>query len=252
MRQLKRSIRRGQRLARLPGALLAKREAFTCPICLYTGPFLDTGPTCWMFNDQYLWCGALSRHRIQYCALDEFFLAYDCRGKAAIHFAPEPQLSRYIRPRFAIYHTADLKPQGVDFRADLRNLPFGDRSYNFLFASHALEHIDDDQRALSEICRVLRPGGVAILPVPIIGAKTVEYPYPSPAEAFHVRAPGVDYFDRYAAVFNRVELKSSQDYPAIFQLYIYENRASFSRKAIPFRPVVEGYKHLDYGPICQL
>jgi hypothetical protein len=62
----------------------------------------------------------------------------------------------------------------------------------------------------------------------------------------------VDYFDRYATAFNRVEVKSSQDYPAIFQLYIYENRASFSRDAMPFRPVVEGYKHLDYVPICQL
>jgi hypothetical protein len=253
MRQLKRSIRRGQRLARLPGALLANREAFSCPICAYTGPFIDTGPTdCRMFNDQCLWCGALSRHRIQYCALEEFFRTYDCRGKAAIHFAPEPWLSRYIRPRFAIYHTSDLNPEGVDFQADLRHLPFGDRSYDFLYASHVLEHIDDDQRALSEIRRVLRPGGVAILPVPIIGAKTIEYPYPSPAEAFHVRAPGVDYFDRYAAAFNRIEVKSSQDYPAIFQLYIYENRASFSRDAMPFRPVVEGYKHVDYVPICHL
>lgn len=253
MRQLKRSIRRGQRLARLPGALLAKRQAFNCPICSYTGPFIDTGPTsCRMFDDQCLWCGALSRHRIQYCALEEFFLTYDCRGKAAIHFAPESHLSRYIRPRFAIYHTADLNPEGVDFRADLRDLPFGDRSYDFLYASHVLEHIDDDQRALSEIRRVLRPGGVAILPVPIIGAKTVEYPYPSPAEAFHVRAPGLDYFDRYVAGFNRVEVKSSPDYPERFQLYIYENRASFPRETMPFRPVVEGYKHLDYVPICQL
>ena len=256
LRQFKRSIRRGQRLARLPGALLARREAFNCPICSYTGPFIDTGPTsCRMFDDQCLWCGALSRHRLQYCALTEFFRTYDCRGKSAIHFAPEIQLSRYIRHirrRFAIYHTADLNPQGVDFRADLRDLPFGDRSYDFLYASHVLEHIDDDQRALSEIRRVLRPGGVAILPVPIIGAKTVEYPYPSPAEAFHVRAPGVDYFDRYAAAFNHVEVKSSQDYPASFQLYIYEDRASFSQETMPFRPVVEGYRHLDYVPICHL
>src|ERR1700730_5143600 len=246
MRQLKRSIRRGQRLARLPGVLLAKRQAFNCPICSYTGPFIDTGPTsCRMFDDQCLWCGALSRHRIQYCALEEFFLTYDCRGKAAIHFAPESHLSRYIRPRFAIYHTADLNPQGVDFRADLRDLPFGDRSYDFLYASHVLEHIDDDQRALSDIRRVLRPGGVAILPVPIIGAKTVEYPYPSPAEAFHVRAPGLDYFERYGAVFNSVRVKSSEDYSPRFQLYINESRALFPREAMLFRPIVEGYKHLE-------
>ena len=73
LRQFKRSIRGGQRLARLPGALLARREGFNCPICSYTGPFIDTGPTsCRMFDDQCLWCGALSGHRLQYCALAEF------------------------------------------------------------------------------------------------------------------------------------------------------------------------------------
>jgi SAM-dependent methyltransferase len=233
--------------------MLTRRATFSCPICSYTGPFIDTGPTfSRMLNDQCVWCGALSRYRLQYCALEEFFLTYDCRGKSALHFAPESYISRYLRRRFAIYHTADLDPRGVDFQADLRDLPFGDRSYDFLFASHVLEHIDDDRRAVSEIRRVLRPGGVAILPVPIIAAKTVEYPYPVPAEAFHVRAPGLDYFDRYAAVFNSVEVKSSEDYPPRFQLYINENRASFPREAMPFRPIVEGFKHLDYVPICRL
>lgn len=158
--RLKQSVRRGQRLALLPGMLLTKREAFSCPICSYTGPFIDVGPTfSRMLNEQCLWCGALGRQRLQYCALEDFFLTYDCRVRSALHFAPERQISQYLRHRFAIYHTADLDPRGVEFQADLRNLPFADQSYDFLFASHVLEHIDDDQRALSEIRRVLRPGG---------------------------------------------------------------------------------------------
>ena len=70
--------------------------------------------------------------------------------------------------------------ENVDFKVDLTDLPFSDSSYDFVFASHVLEHIQNDHDALAEIKRVLRPGGIAVLPVPIIGAPTVEYPEPNP------------------------------------------------------------------------
>ena len=42
----------------------------------------------------------------------------------------------------------------------------------------------------------MKPNGIAILPVPVIVKKTIEYPAPNPNEANHVRAPGYDYWDR--------------------------------------------------------
>ena len=246
-------IRMGRRFSRLSAAYWSKRESFTCPICLWTGKFLDFGPDyCRMFDEECPWCGAAGRHRLQYCVLQEFFENYESKDKSAIHFAPEPRISRYLRPKFAVYHTADLNPWSVDFEVDLRKLPFADQSYDFVYASHVLEHIDDDRRALSEIVRILRPNGVAILPVPVVCAKTVEYPYPVPAEACHVRSPGLDYFDRYAAVFRNVAVKTSDDFPEKFHLYICEDRTAFPRELVPFRPVMPGYRHLDYVPICRL
>jgi SAM-dependent methyltransferase len=252
-RAVKNAVRRGERLLRVLPVSLSRRQVYTCPICGYCGPFLDDGPRfCRNANAQCVRCGAIGRQRLQYCVLDEFFRTYEPSGRSAIHFAPETHIARYLRQKFGTYHTADLNPREVDFQADLRCLPFADGSYDFVFASHVLEHIDDDRRALSEIARILRPEGVAMLPVPVIGATTVEYPHPVAAEAYHVRAPGLDYFERYSAYFRTVNVKSSDDYPPRFQLYIYEDRLAVPRDVMPYRPAVSGYRHCDYVPICRL
>lgn len=80
---------------------------------------------------------------------------------------------------------------------DLRSLPYDAASFDLVYASHVLEHIDD-WAALGEIFRILAPGGVAVLPVPLVVENTVEHHSPNPFEAEHVRAPGPDYFGRYS------------------------------------------------------
>ena len=45
-------------------------------------------------------------------------------------------------------------------------LPFRQGSFDAVVASDVLEHIEDDAEAVSEITRVLRPGGAAIISVP--------------------------------------------------------------------------------------
>src|SRR3954464_3885328 len=44
-------------------------------------------------------------------------------------------------------------------RADLLALPFPDDYFDVVMASEVLEHIPDDERAMAEIARVVRPGG---------------------------------------------------------------------------------------------
>lgn len=51
-------------------------------------------------------------------------------------------------------------------RADALALPFPDASLNLVVAFDVLEHIVDDDRAVQEICRVLRPGSTALIAVP--------------------------------------------------------------------------------------
>jgi SAM-dependent methyltransferase len=50
-------------------------------------------------------------------------------------------------------------------QADARALPFG-REFDLVAAFDVLEHIDDDARALTELRRVVRPGGGVIVTVP--------------------------------------------------------------------------------------
>jgi SAM-dependent methyltransferase len=50
--------------------------------------------------------------------------------------------------------------------ADALALPFPDASLDRVIASEVLEHIGDDQAAIAEIARVLRPGGLAVVTVP--------------------------------------------------------------------------------------
>jgi glycosyltransferase involved in cell wall biosynthesis/ubiquinone/menaquinone biosynthesis C-methylase UbiE len=49
---------------------------------------------------------------------------------------------------------------------NILRLPFPDESFDKVLMSEVLEHIDDDRRALQEIYRVLKPGGVLALSVP--------------------------------------------------------------------------------------
>jgi SAM-dependent methyltransferase len=46
--------------------------------------------------------------------------------------------------------------------ADVCALPFADASFDVVLAMHMLYHAPDPDRAVAEIARVLRPGGVAI------------------------------------------------------------------------------------------
>lgn len=63
----------------------------------------------------------------------------------------------------------DEIPNGTSFismRADALRLPFPDDSFDHVIASEILEHIPNDERALDEIARILKPGGTAGVTVP--------------------------------------------------------------------------------------
>ncbi|HEU5100019.1 MAG TPA: glycosyltransferase [Roseiflexaceae bacterium] len=51
-------------------------------------------------------------------------------------------------------------------RVDIHRLPFADNSFDKVLMSEVLEHLADDRAAMSEVFRVLKPGGVLALSVP--------------------------------------------------------------------------------------
>lgn len=94
-----------------------------------------------------------------------------------LHFAPERGLQPGLRKKLRKnYITADLFMPGVDRKEDMTAMTFEDNSFDFIYCSNVLEHIEDDAAAMSELYRVLAPGGWAIIQVPTKGKVTYEDP----------------------------------------------------------------------------
>jgi SAM-dependent methyltransferase len=128
-------------------------------------------------------------------------------SKKMLHVAPEDQLSRLLEKTDSIdYLSSDLSSPTVMVKMDITDIQYPDNSFDVICCSHVLEHVEDDRQAMRELYRVLKPGGWAILQVPISGDTTFEDPSITSATARerlfgqndHVRRYGRDYKDRLA------------------------------------------------------
>jgi SAM-dependent methyltransferase len=152
-------------------------------------------------------CGSLERHRHLWLYLERE-MAITTARLDVLHVAPDPGIDRRLAalPNLR-YLSGDLYEGRGALRIDLLALAFADESFHLLIAFHVLEHIRDDARALAEIRRVLRPGGSALLQVPLRGGPTLEDVAADTPEARramfgqedHVRHYGTDFPDRVAA-----------------------------------------------------
>lgn len=227
------------------------KPRFTCPICNYNGIFLDANPVTGRRKYcQCPSCHSAERHRLQRLVLDQILPTINPAQARILHFAPEPFFRGYLKEKFQEYISADLHMPDVDIICDITNLPFPDQSFDVVFASHVLEHVSNDRQALVEIKRILKSPGIAILPVPVVNEKTVEYPQPNPDESGHVRAPGKDYFDRYRTIFSEVKLYTSSDFPEKYQPFLYEDRSHYPNQRSPFRTQSTAERHDDIVPVC--
>ncbi len=91
--------------------------------------------------------------------------------------APEPGLSgRIRRNKYIDYLSIDLASSFAMVKMSVTDLQLPDDSFDAIYCSHVLEHVPEDRRAMAEFYRVLKPGGWAIILVPISGEKTFEDP----------------------------------------------------------------------------
>jgi SAM-dependent methyltransferase len=94
--------------------------------------------------------------------------------------------------------------RGVDLLGSVTAIPLADRSVDVLVCYHVLEHVADDVAAMREFARVLAPGGVGLVQVPIkLGFATDEDPSAPEDErvrrfgqADHVRYYGDEFEER--------------------------------------------------------
>lgn len=112
-------------------------------------------------------CGSSDRDRLYKLYIDKFLPPSGVRR--VLEFAPVPALSAYLRGRADLeYRTADLMMSGVDDVVDITDMTmYADGSFDFFICSHILEHVSDDGAALSELYRILTPGGRGIVMTPV-------------------------------------------------------------------------------------
>lgn len=86
-----------------------------------------------------------------------------------LHIAPEVSLMRHFKRHYKGhegYITADLESPLADMHFDVQHIPLESRSIDVVICNHLLEHVADDGKALSELYRIMRPGGWGIMLVP--------------------------------------------------------------------------------------
>ena len=156
-------------------------------------------------------CGAHDRERHLLLYMEKTGILSNMRKKSVLHFAPEKHLGRRIAgASLDRYVPCDLFPRTANVqRVDMLAMPFEDETFDLVIANHVLEHVDDDVKALTEIHRVLKPGGYAILQTPYCamlhhtwqdpGIDTDAARVEAYGQADHVRLFGRDIFERFTS-----------------------------------------------------
>lgn len=113
-------------------------------------------------------CGAHDRERHLRMFMDHLNVTSKLKDALVLHFAPEKILSGYITDQKPSYYIkADLFPSThYIVKMDMLKIPYEENYFDFVIANHVLEHVSDLPKALSEIQRVLKIGGYAILQTP--------------------------------------------------------------------------------------
>lgn len=191
-------------LRRVLGVSGSKGASFPriCNVCGYRGRFQAAGKPR-RIDARCPRCGSAERYRLLALWLDSHggFL----RNAHVLHFAPEAGLTAMLKTRVGRYETADIVPGRADRVLNIEAIAAPDASYDCVVCSHVLEHVDD-AKALGEIYRVLKPGGVTLIMLPVIEGWATTYENPDVVtpedrkrhygQSDHVRYYGADVRDR--------------------------------------------------------
>jgi SAM-dependent methyltransferase len=153
---------------------------------------------------------SLERHRLLWLYLTRETDFFSSPHKV-LHFAPEQAFYKRFRALQNLdYTTTDLNSPLADVKADICHLPFEDESFDVILCNHVLEHIPDDQKAMSELFRVMKKGGWGIFQIPQDLRRQTTFEDDSitdkkeRARIFgqydHVRIYGWDYFEKLEAI----------------------------------------------------
>jgi SAM-dependent methyltransferase len=190
-------------------------ERVKCPCCAWSGHAfraldvgqgIDYGVVCHH-------CRRMDRHRFLKLLFERRPPAFMRDGVRILYIAPEWDLDDIIRFTagqkvvFADFDRNSLPDHGMRTAIDLTGAALRDEAFDGVVCIHVLEHIPEDSKAVSEILRMLRPGGEAVVMVPFSPfTETIEFGEPNPQLFGHVRDYAEeDFADRLAGLkFERI------------------------------------------------
>ena len=111
------------------------------------------------------YCGSSSRNRRLWKILKSVFIRSDIR---ILHFSPSRSLKRFLSKDPSLnYITSDFLGEfDADEHYNITKINESDNSFDLIICYHVLEHVEDDQAALSELYRILKEGGSCIIQTP--------------------------------------------------------------------------------------
>lgn len=120
-------------------------------------------------------CNSMDRQRLLWLYLKNFTDFFN-KNLKLLHFAAPEKIYNLLKSHEKIdYYPVDFKKRRSDLQLDIQKIPLEDNCFDYIWCSHVLEHVKDDQKALRELYRVLKPGGTAIILIPINAEKTEEF-----------------------------------------------------------------------------
>lgn len=200
-------------LTKIKGIFRRSKNYHSCPSCQREFPFfypIMCGNHI-AFNVQCPYCKSYERHRSQWLYYTrETDMFAPKQPISVLHCAPEELFfPKFFKKELVDYYPIDkwtgFTVCGEKMRdyADITKLPYEDNKFDYILCNHVLEHIPDEQLALAQLKRVLKPDGIAFLNVPIDSnlENTLEDPAYNTDElrlkyygqCDHVRKFGLDY-----------------------------------------------------------
>lgn len=160
---------------------------------------------------------SLERHRLLWLYLKNETDFFTSKEKLKVlHFAPEQCfLKRFRALKNLDYTSTDLLSPIADVKADICDLPFQDNTYDVILCNHVLEHIPDDAKAMKELYRVMKVGGMGVFQIPQDLNRDITFEdntitdIKERTKIFgqydHMRVYGLDYFDKLRSIGFKVE-----------------------------------------------
>lgn len=115
-------------------------------------------------------CMASDRDRLTVAFLERIGLDKSGGAEKLLQVAPSTAIEHWIFANCpsVIYHSTDLYMENVTFKSDVQNMSvIEDEFYDYFICSHVLEHVEDDRKAMKELCRILKKDGIGLFLVPV-------------------------------------------------------------------------------------